>query len=666
MNLRKEAKGEPLLILRTRKATIPAVLSRIDAAVTSITSRKVELSTDASRSLFANWLGLDHVRLALGRPTQTFIGLEGPAASHQDKDQAPQQLAISWLPTEDRPAADCDINNAGGSRLEDPADVVTRLVLRKPEAALFAKEATKRSKSAPPYERTLKGLSAFDRSGWEWSRLASNGRDTNSTIKSGDQILDLPVLKSVVRKSTSKLGLDTTETLNATFGHILWRHQGKVQAQTRANRGDSRSTKQPRAKKAQGQLGIPQQIILPVVPHPAALTSITTPSAANAEDVKKQTTIVLHFEPHPLLSSPDDLNANPDVRLQMPVASDADLSNFQIPTTTTLNMVSRAAQGVMFPGSSVDARVQHEQLSPLDNQNVSEFLQASEFNLADGRIRTPSVVHLEMSRAGKTIEGGDDVMSRVPYLFTGLEVHQSIEMPWEGVTLRYTSVEAGLHGGQRQELSLVRDVPNDMSKAKRKSELASLMKLVREVAEGQHFSWTRGATDMKPTTRPARDTVEDWPSVQSSGSHSEIVSNPFAVQELGDTVENSLQDVENELPEGAAAVVDTGHQGSDTATSLFPLEADGEAATIDLATATESSVSSPIMNEGETTLSTSEDQADEPSATEQHDFEAIESEGREAQKVEGNDGHQKDSPEIDGSEDTRGTASQTERQDSSP
>ncbi|KAH8171683.1 mitochondrial inner-membrane-bound regulator domain-containing protein [Sarocladium implicatum] len=597
MVLRREAEGEALLILRTRKATFPAVLSRIDAAVTSITSRKIDLSKVAQTTL-KNWLGLDHVRLALGRPTQTFIGLDVPPRLRKTRSPASKQLSISWLPTEDRPAAEHGVDNSVGKQLEDPADVVTRLVLRKPEAVLFSTEVEGQPPSTSPYERSVKGMSAFDQSGWRWSRVASIGRATPEAPVPDNPAVDIPQPKSLVRGSSSELGLDTSETLTATFGHILWRSEAKIREQIKDRRGNFKSQRDARRDHPRGHLSLPKSTLLPTVPHPAALTSITTPSTAGGEGVTRKTTIVLHFEPHPLLWSPDS-SSSPDVRLQMPVESDADLSNFQIPATTTLNAVSKTTQGYMFSASPVDARIESELLSPLDKQDVAEFLHASEFNLANGRIRTPSKVELVVPCVKKTTWGSDAETLRVPYLFTGLEVHQSVEMPWKDVTLRYTSIEAGLHGGQRQELSLVRTVPQALSKTKRKATLASLMKLVKEVAEGQHFSWTRGAADMKPAPRPAWDPLEDWPSTRSSETHHEIVENPFAA--------TPADTLEGQSTTGPSLTVDTDSEALQTESNLTE-EIDVSSAIADALDTT-----APVQEEDPVEMShTREDDVDTP------------------------------------------------------
>lgn len=263
-------------------------------------------------------------------------------------------------------------------------------------------------------------------------------------------------------------GTRVSELTIATFGHVL--HPADT-------------TKGPSKKNTDKT----RRILSPVIPHPAALTILS----AGDEPVTQSTAIILNFAPDTTQQdgAAADAKLLPRVRLTLPVDETTDLSNFDFPPHSTLHAVTaQRIQDLLLPTESVDVRLTQQQLVSLatDQPALRQFLSASEFNLLEGRLRTPSRIALALPGGGGGVNTTD-----VPYLFMGLEVHQAVETSLRGHTIRYESIEAGQHGGQRQQLSLHRA----SSAAGSKDD--GFLQLVEDVAAGNVFSWNDGAALMQ-------------------------------------------------------------------------------------------------------------------------------------------------------------------------
>lgn len=382
-----------------------------------------------------------------------------------------QALRISWLRTADRPGPPDDTQANHESRLENPADVVYRLMARKTFRGGFKHQKTTESPALIQYDRALGSMSAGNRIRWRWARRSSLQKAEPSTPD--------PECPGQPWPRVDSIDVGSTEKFIATFGHIV-------------------SATDPATNKSAAHCAL-----LPTVPHPAALTSLINTWQEDWSPVAKETAIVLHFQPHPGRGANDQAF---DVRLHIPVDAGADLSSFQIPSTASLSLVAEERADIYFPSAAVDAMLHSQHLIPLNinAEPIQTFLAASEFNLAEGRLRTPRETTFEVpfSNGLRTpVEGLKNPKPKVeemPYLFIGLEVHQSVEMPWKGLTLRYNSIEAGLHGGQRQELSIIADVPRGTKRQDRQAAYESVKKLTKEIANGEHFSWSRGAANVEP------------------------------------------------------------------------------------------------------------------------------------------------------------------------
>lgn len=359
-----------------------------------------------------------------------------------------------------------------------PADTVRRLLLGRQapdfstEEQIIAKRfrgegVAGRVGRLTPYHRENRSMSWKD-------RLAPWARFIIPTIIPGEvkknRWLKLADKVTFPQKEVSEASADQ---LTATFGHILHAPLPKPKV-----RGRTKTTY--------------RRTVSPVVPHPAAFTELAPQRGTR---IKKQDSIVVHFIPAPG-GTPAGTTA-PDLKLTMPFAGDEDFSNFTLPSDSTLTAPKPSfVKDLLFPEEAVDARVVRHLDPALDISQQSvfkEFIDASEFNLAKGRLHTPSKTQFTIPKAWLAQPGkGNDEVVDLPYLFGGLEVRQAIDMPWQNETiLRYESIEAGQHGGTRQELSLVLDLAA-RSLPDIQDSVHDFLDKLGDAVEGKHWSWSRG------------------------------------------------------------------------------------------------------------------------------------------------------------------------------
>lgn len=273
------------------------------------------------------------------------------------------------------------------------------------------------------------------------------------------------------------------EITTATFGHIL----------------------HSEAHDSMKSLSRKRHILLPVTPHPASFSALKPDDNKTLEET---TTIVMNLVPHEERRRGQSNNAQkgakePAVRIKIPVKADADFKKFSLPDDMIAEcFVSWHINDVMLPTEAVDVRLKHERSRHLvvSDPNLQEFLQASQFNLAEGKLRTPSQATLSVPgtwlnghRSGYDSTKYKDVL----YDFRGTEIHQTVVMPWRGHTLRYSSIEAGQQGGQRQEITLQAGQPGDDSVKFWAETRESFLQLAEDMATGKCFSWLEGYQAIK-------------------------------------------------------------------------------------------------------------------------------------------------------------------------
>jgi hypothetical protein len=400
-----------------------------------------------------------------------------------------QKLKVAWLASQSSSITGESSDNVGpepAQRLEDPADTVLRFLGSKTATVLVRTsdyqmaikgEAIKKAIFVP-YHEGKRAMSWRDKLR-PWFRLTEKSliQTARSTARPRHVLgrLALPPKPSKVP------GDGSNDQLSATFGHIL--HDKKQLNQGRGRR-----------------------LLTPIKPHPAALASITPQNQA----VQRQNAIVLHFTRSQSEAAKFPNTYMPPIRLALPVDTGVDFSSFTIPPESTLHCVFPWYENdVLMPDERVDVRVSQSRLLKLDTADIEtqqpslhKFLAASEFNMLEGRLKTPPSASFEVPQSWlraaqkKSKKADSDKTVTLMYQFAGLEVHQSVEMEFKGHTLRYNSIEAGHHGGKRQELSLIAGPPDGQSKDLDDEQRQSFLKLAGETAMGRQFSWTEGHQNM--------------------------------------------------------------------------------------------------------------------------------------------------------------------------
>lgn len=254
-----------------------------------------------------------------------------------------------------------------------------------------------------------------------------------------------------------------TRRFHASFGHIL------------------HSAPRSPALKASGV----DRILAPKVPHPAAFNKMMS-----EDDIARSAFILLKFTP----TRKKTLRAieSPVVHLKLPVNPDSDFSNFTMPEDASLYAErSGVIHDVLLPENPVDVRLNIQdklRFAIPEQPALLKFFEASEFNLAEGRLQTPASV--EFSLPPNWPKNGSKGEWRLEsYDFAGLEVHQTARLEWQAHMLRYSSIEAGQQGGRRQQLTLELDFVQDQDLADQRR---SFLKAVDEIAMGRAFPWTDG------------------------------------------------------------------------------------------------------------------------------------------------------------------------------
>lgn len=452
---------------------------------------------------------------------------------------------MSWLPEP----------NTFNAHTETPADVVLRLLKGKnavsQNAGVQILTNVKSKKGVfLTHQRDKRSM------GWRdkletWSRYVNAvGKPTEKAQKPLDFARNINLVRPDVQSPNDKL------EIKATFGHILHTEQ------------DIRPAKLAKSRR----------ILTPVIPHPAALTLVTADTPAPST---QKTAIVLNFAPDSSSAAAFSSTA-PQIRLRIPINPFADLSNFSFPDTSVLEAVIPWQESdILLPDQSVDTRIHQTRLIPLDvkQDSLQEFLHASEFNLLQGRLRTPSrttfsIPEFLFSEQITAI----DANSVLPYMFMGLEIHQTIDMEWKSHTLRYSSIEAGQHSGQQQQLSLTASPPSGDGETS-PEQLEDFLKLVEETACGTHFSWDEGYKLMKERsveefTWDMMDTEyaeQETDSAEESNLEIPLEQNNERL-ELGSSTEvdvgTGTENEVNNAEEGATTTpLDTADAGTDSSSS---------------------------------------------------------------------------------------------------
>ncbi|PON29209.1 hypothetical protein TGAM01_v202317 [Trichoderma gamsii] len=450
-----------------QKSTVPVILSHLDEIVKSTRHQKI-----SSNHVEGN--DLDE---------QLLKELEQITKTHIQFNKSDKELEISWLESQ-TPSSSPESNK----NIETPADIALRLLLEQPSKdensvhIITPSEVDKaKDGSFISHHRERRSMRWKDKLK-PWSRYVHPvGQTTTARDDISEHLLEatsLPASSHFKAKKEAELLLTT-----ASFGHVL---HGK----------GSRTTT---------SMAKHRRLLSPVLPHPASFTSIVDEN----QPVTQRTTITLNFSPDPQHHSNDTSSKLPSVQLQLPVDPVTDIADSSLPSGSTLfGIAAHSVSDILLPTESVDIRLTQQRLLPLDasQEPIKEFLSHCEFDLPKGILRTPSKITFSIPKAWAADPKAKRKPSKTaiinaPYIFMGLETHQIVEIEFHGHNLRCESIDAGRHGGQRQELSLqagppIRGSDGEQDKAPfelNEEEASAFISLVGEIATGKYFSWHNGS-----------------------------------------------------------------------------------------------------------------------------------------------------------------------------
>jgi hypothetical protein len=238
-----------------------------------------------------------------------------------------------------------------------------------------------------------------------------------------------------------------------------------------------------------------------VVPPPSGLAPL---DALLSED-SSTTTIVLRFAAGPdhtttpLFTFDEGVVAlNPaaearftiELRLDVPetIPEDGILTWDSSPRISARAIFETTQSNVVLPDRPVDLRVTRHASSTLrDPESIPalrNFIDASNLDISTGSLRAPAT--LTIPSAKLPLSSAENPKSSTTLEFLGLEVRRAAQFPYQGHNLAYSSIEAGLHGGRRAELSLTMapgaDEADELARRQRYLDLAVSLadsKLVR-------------------------------------------------------------------------------------------------------------------------------------------------------------------------------------------
>ncbi|KAK7415455.1 hypothetical protein QQZ08_012344 [Neonectria magnoliae] len=452
--------SECRLNITARKVSTYAILERLDKHLKNVQHRMLPIS-QVTR----------HIPSATELETLAEITATSLRLHRQGKDVT---LQVSWF-AEGAKAPD----NTPRVRNEDKADTVLRLLTTAASRGLVEKV-----ECIPPLDPASGTGGLFigfnrERRSMAWrDKLRKWMRYVAPVGISGDAPEAPLDLVNSVSLPEYPAGRFSTTLTTATFGHLL--HSD--------------------ASLSTAKLSRQRRILAPVTPHPASF------SALKPEDdgpVTESSVIILKFAPDVDRSTSPE-RKGPAVRLRIPITAESTKGRFEVPDNAVLQCeMPWHVNDVMLPAKSVDVRLVNERHLPLDikQPRLQEFLAISRFNLRVGRLQTPKEVTLSIpetwlgvrSPGSKASETNVDVL----YAFRGIEIHQSIEIPWQGHTLRYSLIEAGQHGGNRQEVTLQTGRPGAPMAAFQGAQRESFLRCVEDMATGKFFSWTEGHKSAK-------------------------------------------------------------------------------------------------------------------------------------------------------------------------
>ncbi|OLN97251.1 hypothetical protein CCHL11_07715 [Colletotrichum chlorophyti] len=348
--------------------------------------------------------------------------------------------------------------------------------------------------------------------------------DSDFTLKA-DEVLPSSLEAPPQESETvwSKPYISTT----ASFGHILHKHRDEFSLSEAAK--------------------VKDHIFSPSAPPPTALAAL---SKSITSSKPSTSTLVLNFRAfqqkenaeHPgllelHLTLPDDV-------------PEGSLSWDACPKRLVAVMEQRYVD-VAYPYEPIDLRLSQPLLatmsSPeLDRSPFREYIETAKLDLMAGNLHPPPEITLSDL---PTRDGSGPLRKKTNYLFAGLEIRRTTEVSYNSHNLRYTSVEAGLHGGRRGELVLeALPAESSLSDGEKVAHTESFLGLVQDFVSGRAVSWV-GERVGKTEEVAAEELLQE----ASPGASKEEAVVEEAVEEdvsKEEDAKGSVQDSEVDTPVG--------------------------------------------------------------------------------------------------------------------
>ncbi|KAL7621247.1 hypothetical protein AAE478_008564 [Parahypoxylon ruwenzoriense] len=471
-----------MLRIVTTKVKSAMLLKDLDETLKQIVTKHIPMN------LVTSTPPDDAVLDELGRLTNTYIR----------KTQASTRFQITWIETMTRAAQ-------GIVGVEDLRHVVFRMLLTAYNPQYAARTAIYLANEDETVGGFVTDTISKEKLEWkdrldQWSRYvlplvttgtkARAGRQTSLQTSSQTSLrrLDLPVQPQVRLVSHGdgspkfdedweifpktqypmhpvKWADDVKTTTKAHFGHLL--HMDRSSKGSPPSLSYLLTHDHPR-------------VLAPLAPHPLHLAKLQTSSrdAAHAL-IQTQSSLLLRLWPAPSLQWPKPLRIvghksrwqgpyfppGPILELRFAVA------NGQVKGAESLRAIrSTHVTDVLLPSSPVDIRFTQTEHASLEVsapeqlaawQPLADFLKPARLDLPHGKLEFPAHQKFPVRQDLFPRDGSneDTVMNpeqltSITYTFVGMELHHSISMPYEGCRLTYTSIDAGIGGGQRAEISL--------------------------------------------------------------------------------------------------------------------------------------------------------------------------------------------------------------------
>lgn len=172
-----------------------------------------------------------------------------------------------------------------------------------------------------------------------------------------------------------------------------------------------------------------------------------------------QASVRMRFVPSPWTSTgPKATRTFPPVDMRFSINEETK----QLELEDVVAVMQSTASDVMLPDCALDLRFRQSitcRLRTLHSnqlESIKDFLLASQLNITNGPLVTPSSLTIPISR--HMFKHDDDTNIEAPasveYLFAGLEYRKTFSTAFDGWKLMYASIEGGKAEGRRTELSL--------------------------------------------------------------------------------------------------------------------------------------------------------------------------------------------------------------------